>query len=72
MVQTEGGKTHIMFKNKGRAVALIAAAVLAGAAAGGWHWGNNHKAQGHPKAGWAWGDDGAAVVVADDSSLESQ
>jgi hypothetical protein len=61
-----------MFKKKGRAVALVAAAVLAGAVAGGWHWGNNHKAfQGHPKAGWAWGDDGAAVV-ANDSSLASE
>ena len=72
MVQSEGGKAHIMFKNKGRVAALAVAAVLAAAVAGGWHWGNNHKVQGHPKAGWAWGDDGAAVVADADSSLASE
>jgi hypothetical protein len=57
----------MLVKNKGRAAALAVAALLAAAVAGGWHWQNHNSKQIHPKAGWAWGDDGATVTAADSS-----
>jgi hypothetical protein len=72
MVQSQGGKTHIMLlKNKGRAAALAMAALLAAAVAGGWHWQNHNIKTSHPKAGWAWGDESAVVLVSD-SPLASE
>jgi|RhiMetdeSRZDD1v2_1073273.scaffolds.fasta_scaffold4535512_1 hypothetical protein len=52
----------MLLKNKGRAVALAVAALLAAAVAGGWHWQNHNTKASHPKAGWAWGDESAVVV----------
>ncbi len=62
----------MLLKNKGRAAALAVAAVLAAAVAGGWHWQSHNTKPSHPRAGWAWGDESATVVLEADSSLTSE
>jgi hypothetical protein len=45
---------------KRRAAALVAAMAIGAGLLGAWHWGGGHHAA-TPNAGWAWGDDAAAV-----------